>query len=77
MHATVKDRQQAILEKFPPTAAHTRVILLTSPFQQAFMAFTSYFIDSDWNYREVLLGFEPLHETQSEANLSTVLLAKI
>ncbi|KAJ5316466.1 hypothetical protein N7476_006773 [Penicillium atrosanguineum] len=37
----------------------------TSPFTQVFMAITGYFIDKDWQYREVLLGFEPLHGTHS------------
>lgn len=46
----------------------------TSPFQQAFMAITGYFIDKDWQYREILLGFEPLHERHTGANLSAVLL---
>lgn len=46
----------------------------TSPFRQAFMAVTGYFIDQDWNYREILLGFEPLHGTHSGINLSAVLL---
>ncbi|KAJ5264725.1 hypothetical protein N7505_007518 [Penicillium chrysogenum] len=31
---------------------------MTSPFGQAFMAITGYFLDRDWNYCEVLLGFE-------------------
>ena len=38
------------------------------------MAVTGYFIDQDWNYREILLGFEPLHRTHSGVNLSAVLL---
>lgn len=38
------------------------------------MAVTGYFIDQDWNYREILLGFEPLHGTHSGVNLSAVLL---
>jgi hypothetical protein len=38
------------------------------------MAVTGYFIDEDWQYREVLLGFEPLHGTHSGVNLSSVLL---
>lgn len=38
------------------------------------MAVTGYFIDQEWNYRELLLGFEPLHGTSSGANLSSVLL---
>ena len=46
----------------------------TSPFTQAFMAITGYFIDKDWQYREVLLGFEPLHGTHSGTNLSSVVL---
>ena len=38
------------------------------------MAVTGYFIDQDWNFREVLLGFEPLHGTHSGVNLGEVLL---
>jgi hypothetical protein len=41
------------------------------------MAISSYFIDSDWNYREVLLSFEPLHRTHSGANLSTIVINKL
>lgn len=45
----------------------------TSPFQQAFMAITGYFVDQHWEYREVLLGFEPLEGTHSGENLALVL----
>jgi hypothetical protein len=38
------------------------------------MAISGYFIDEDWQYREVLLGFEPLSGTHSGENLSAVLL---
>ena len=38
------------------------------------MAVTGYFIDTDWNYRELLLGFEPLSGTHSGVNFSAVLL---
>jgi len=38
------------------------------------MAITGYFVDIDWVYREVLLGFKPLYGTHSGANLSNVLL---
>ena len=37
------------------------------------MAVTGYFIDTDWPYQEVLLGFEPLHESHTGAYLSKVL----
>ena len=45
----------------------------TSPFQQAFMAITGYFLDQNWEYREVLLGFKPLEGTHSGENLALVL----
>ncbi|OQE11891.1 hypothetical protein PENFLA_c070G01346 [Penicillium flavigenum] len=45
--------------------------------ESAFMAITGYFIDQDWNYREILLGFEPLHGTHSGVNLSNVLLERL
>jgi hypothetical protein len=38
------------------------------------MAITGYFIDADWVYREVQLGFKPLHGTHSGANLSAILM---
>jgi hypothetical protein len=38
------------------------------------MAITGYFVDDNWNYQEVLLGFEPLHGTHSGVNLSGVLM---
>lgn len=37
------------------------------------MAITVYFIDKDWNYREMLLEFEPLHGPHTRSNLSDVL----
>ena len=71
----VKEEQKSILST-PPLTAKLSIALdcWTSPFQRAFMAINGYFIDHDWNYCETLLGFEPLHGTQSGANLSTVLL---
>lgn len=38
------------------------------------MAITGYFVDIDWSYREVLLGFKPLEGAHTGANLSGVLL---
>jgi hypothetical protein len=37
------------------------------------MAITSYFLDQNWDYREVLLGFNPLEGTYTGLNLSSVL----
>ncbi|KAJ6001045.1 hypothetical protein N7481_001454 [Penicillium waksmanii] len=40
----------------------------------AFMAITGYFIDEDWNYREVLLGFEHQPGSHTGAHLSETIL---
>lgn len=38
------------------------------------MAITGYFVDSNWVYQEVLLGFKPLHGSHTGLNLSGVVL---
>jgi tyrosyl-tRNA synthetase len=38
------------------------------------MAVSGYFINTEWEYREVLLGFEPLSSVHTGAYLSTVVL---
>ncbi|KAG0158397.1 hypothetical protein PDIDSM_5911 [Penicillium digitatum] len=71
----VKDRQQRILRTLPSGSKISIALdCWTSPFSQAFMAITDYFIDSDWVYREVLLGFKPLHGTHTGSYLSSVLI---
>ncbi|KAJ5318395.1 hypothetical protein N7476_004815 [Penicillium atrosanguineum] len=75
LQATGKERHQSILRTLPN---HTKISIAldcwTSPFSQAFMAITGYFIDNDWQYREVLLGFQPLSRTHSGENFSAILL---
>lgn len=71
----VEERQYALLQKLPDGAKLSIALdCWTSPFRQAFMAITGYFIDQEWNYRELLLGFEPLYGSHTGAYLSTVLL---
>lgn len=75
LESTVKTRQQTLLQKLPDGAKLSVALdCWTSPFRQAFMAVTGYFLDKDWNYREILLGFEPLYGTHSGFNLSAVLI---
>jgi hypothetical protein len=71
----VKDRQQGIL-RILPVGSKISIALdcWTSPFSQAFMAITGYFINADWVYQEVLLGFKPLYGAHTGINLSSVLL---
>ena len=38
------------------------------------MAITGYFLDQEWNYREVLLGFEHLHGSHTGGNLSKTVI---
>jgi hypothetical protein len=74
----VKEDQQRILSSLPKDSKLSIALdCWTSPFQQAFMAITGYFLDRDWNYREILLGFEPIHGTHAGANLSAVLLERL
>lgn len=71
----VRKQQDSILQRLPPNAKLSIALdCWTSPFAQAFLAITGYFIDNEWNYREVLLGFEPIHGPHTGANLSEVLL---
>ena len=71
----VKDRQERILRTLPVGAKISIALdCWTSPFSQAFMAITGYFVDINWVYREVLLGFKPLYGAHTGANLSNVLL---
>lgn len=46
-----KDRRKEILRKLPKHAKLSISLdCWTSPFQQAFMAVSGYFIDSEWEY---------------------------
>jgi hypothetical protein len=38
------------------------------------MAITGYFLDQEWEYREVLLGFEPISGSHTSVNLRDVVL---
>jgi hypothetical protein len=73
---TVTQRQKKMLALLPKENKLSIALdCWTSPFQQAFIAITAYFIDADWNYRELLLGFEPLSGEHSGPNLAKVLIA--
>jgi hypothetical protein len=70
-----KDRRKEILRKLPKHAKLSISLdCWTSPFQQAFMAVSGYFIDSEWEYREVLLDFKPLEGEHTGVNLSQEVL---
>jgi hypothetical protein len=72
---TVQDKQQSILTKLPSNAKISVALdCWTSPFQQPFMAITGYFVDDEWKYRELLLGFEPLQGSHTGNYLSEILL---
>jgi hypothetical protein len=74
LSAQVKKQQKSTLEMLP---ANSKISIAldcwTSPFGQAFMAITGYFIDMNWVYREVL-GFKPLSGAHTGANMSGILL---
>lgn len=75
LESIVLDRQKQILRMLPARAKISIALdCWTSPFSQAFMAISGYFIDADWVYREVLLGFKPLSGSHTGNNLSEVLM---
>ncbi|CEJ62588.1 hypothetical protein PMG11_11085 [Penicillium brasilianum] len=75
LESLVRDRQQRILRMLPAGCKLSIALdCWTSPFSQAFMAITGYFIDADWVYREVLLDFKPIYGAHTGANLSSVLV---
>lgn len=78
LQSMVKEGQEKVLSSLSKGSKLSIALdCWTSPFQQAFMAITGYFLDGDWNYREILLGFEPVHGTHTGANLSAVLLERL
>lgn len=71
LDTTVQEQQKKVLERLPDESRLSIALdCWTSPFNQAFMAITGYFLDRDWEYCEVLLGFEPLHGSHAGSNLS-------
>ena len=71
----IKEKQKTLLKKLLPNGKLSIVLdCWTLLFNQAFMAVTGYFIDQEWNYHEILLGFEPLYVMHNRGNLSLVLL---
>ncbi|KAJ5557753.1 hypothetical protein N7513_003339 [Penicillium frequentans] len=71
----VQEELHSILSTLPLNAKLSIALdCWTSPSKHAFMAITGYFIDRNWNYREILLGFEPLDGPHSGLNLSNVLI---
>ena len=71
----VRQQQKSILNQLPPGSRRSVVLdCWTSSFAQSFIAITGYFIDQDWNYREVLLGFEHLEGSHTGAYLSETII---
>ena len=71
----VLEYQKETLQRLP-SGAKVSIALdcWTSPFQQAFVAITGYFLDQEWECREVLLGFEPISGSHTGVNLGRVVL---
>jgi hypothetical protein len=75
LDSAVRSDQKGVLKRLPDGSRLSLALdCWTSPFQQAFMAITGYFLDQDWNYCEVLLGFEHLHGSHTGENLSKTVI---
>lgn len=67
--------QDAMMKQFPES--HKISIALdcwTSPDQKPFLAMTGYFITTDFNFQEVLLGFVPLSGAHTGDQLAHLVL---
>lgn len=75
LDSVIETTEVSILSSLSPdTKLAIALDCWTSPFQQAFMAITGYFIDDSWNFQEVLLGFEPLSQSHTGSNLGKKLM---
>jgi hypothetical protein len=75
LQISVKSRQKRILQMLPTNSKLSiALVCWTSPFSQAFIATTGYFIHHNWVYREVLLDFRPVHGAHTGTNLSNTLI---
>jgi hypothetical protein len=73
--STVRQKQQSVLSKLPEGSFLSIALdCWTSPFSQAFMAITGYFLDWEWNYCEVLPGFEHLLDSHTGTHLSETVI---
>lgn len=73
--AGIASRQEEVLKSLPVGVKVSLALdCWTSPFMDAFMAVTAYFLDQNWEYREVLLGFEPIFGSHTGMNLSVVVM---
>ncbi|KAJ6134816.1 hypothetical protein N7523_001138 [Penicillium sp. IBT 18751x] len=74
LQSTVQVQQEGILKMLPSDAKLSLALdCWTLPFHQAFMAITGYFLDEYWEYKQILLGFEPLDGSHTGENLALAL----
>ncbi|KAJ5742543.1 uncharacterized protein N7511_011275, partial [Penicillium nucicola] len=69
------DNEQSVLSKLP-SRSYLSIALgcWTSPFGQAFLAITGYFLDQGLNYCKVLLGFEHMQGSHTGTHLSETVI---
>ena len=73
--AMANENQKTVLAMIPSGSKVSLAMdCWTSQTCKAFMAITCYFFTSDWQYKEALLGFEPLVGKHSGTNLANVAL---
>jgi len=65
--------EQQLRQVVPNSKISLAVDCWTSPQQLSFLGVTGYFINIEWQYQEILLGFEPLSGQHSGENLAHTL----
>src|SRR4051812_31413010 len=66
-------KDQLLVDLSPDTKILLALDCWMSPNHLVFMAITDYFIDVNWQYHKVLLGFEHLQSTHTGESLASVL----
>lgn len=71
----IQNKQHSTLKTLSPESKISIALdCWISLYNQTFIAITGYFVNANWVYQEILLGFKPLHSLYTGANLSAVLL---
>ena len=58
----------------PRTKVSIALDAWSSPNHLTFLAMTAYYINTSWEYKEILLAFEPLEGCHSGKNLAAVVM---
>lgn len=70
-----KEAMKRMIDDLPPTAKVSIALDgWQSPFKKSYIAITAYYITSDWNLRERLIGFERITGSHTGSNMADIVI---